>query len=61
MVIYNGNIKECWGEDHQFLLLTQDYFLTQYVWEPTSSTNQVGMCDLSLSSQYELVDNVKIH
>ena len=47
-------IEITWGEDQQFLLLIQDSFLTQHVLEPTRG-------DLVLSSQHELVDNVKIH
>ena len=46
------------GDDHQFLLLTQDCFLTQHVLEPTRGGN---VLDLILSSQNELVDNVKLH
>ena len=46
------------GDDHQFLLLTQDCFLTQHVLEPTRGGN---VLDLILSSQNELVDNVKVH
>ena len=45
-------------DDHQFLLLTQDCFLTQHVLEPTRGGN---VLDLILSSQNELVDNVKVH
>ena len=45
-------------DDHQFLLLTQDCFLTQHVLEPTRGGN---VLDLMLSSQNELVDNVKVH
>ena len=51
-------IRECWGDEHQFLLLTQDCFLTQHVLEPTRGGN---VLDLILSSQNELVDNVKVH
>ena len=47
-------IRECL----QFLLLTQDCFLTQHVLEPTRGGN---VLDLILSSQNELVDNVKVH
>ena len=36
------------GDDHQFLLLTQDCFLTQHVLEPTRGGNEL---DLILSSQ----------
>ena len=46
------------GVDHQFLLLKQDCFLTQHVLEPTRGGS---VLDLMLSSQNELVDNVKIH
>ena len=53
-----GIIRECWGDDHQFLLLTQDCFLTQHALEPTRRGN---VLDLILSSQNELVDNVKVH
>ena len=52
------SITECWGDDHQFLLLTQDCFLTQHVLEPTRGWN---VLDLILSTQNELVDNVKVH
>ena len=46
------------GEDQQFLFLIQDSFLTQHVLEPTRGEN---VLDIVLSSQKELVDNVKIH
>ena len=46
------------GEDQQFLLLIQDSFLTQHVLRPTRGNI---ILDLVLSSQNELVDNVKIH
>ena len=46
------------GDDHQFLLLTQDCFLTQHVLEPTRGGN---VLDLIVSSQNELVDNVEVH
>ena len=45
-------------DDHQFLLLTQDCFLTQHILEPIRGGN---VLDLILSSQNELVDNVKVH
>ena len=45
------------GEDQQFLLLIQDSFLIQHVLEPTRGDN---VLDIVLSSQKELVDNVKI-
>ena len=46
------------GEDQQFLFLIQDSFLTQHVLEPTRGEN---VLDIVLSSQNELVVNVKIH
>ena len=44
-------------EDQQFIFLIQDSFLTQHVLEPTRGEN---VLDIVLSSQKELVDNVKI-
>ena len=44
-------------EDQQFLCLIQDSFLTQHVLEPTRGEN---VLDIVLSSQKDLVDNVKI-
>ena len=44
-------------EDQQFLCLIQDSFLTQHVLEPTRGEN---VLDIVLSSQKELVDNVKM-
>ena len=44
-------------EDQQFLFLIQDSFLTQHELEPTRGEN---VLDIVLSSQKELVDNVKI-
>ena len=44
--------------DQQFLFLIQDSFLTQHVLEPTRGEN---VLDFVLSSQNELVDNIKIH
>ena len=44
-------------EDQQFLCLIQDSFLTQHVLELTRGEN---VLDIVLSSQKELVDNVKI-
>ena len=44
-------------EDQQFLFLIQDSFLTQHVLKPTRGEN---VLDIVLSSQKELVDNVKI-
>ena len=46
------------GEDQQFLVLIQESFLAQHVLEPTRGEN---VLDIVLSSQKELVDNVKIH
>ena len=46
------------GEDQQFIFLIQESFLTQHVLEPTNGEN---VLDRVLSSQKELVDNVKIH
>ena len=43
-------------EDQQFLFLIQDSFLTQHVLEPTRGEI---VLDMVLSSQKELVDNVK--
>ena len=42
----------------KFLFLIQESFLTQHVLEPTRGEN---VLDTALSSQKELVDNVKIH
>ncbi|MBA1446983.1 MAG: hypothetical protein FE835_19260 [Gammaproteobacteria bacterium] len=44
-------------EDQTFLVLIQDSFLSQHVLEPTRGEN---VLDIVLSSQNELVDNVKI-
>ena len=52
------SLESAGGDDNQFLLLTQDCFLTQHVLEPTRDGNAL---DLILSSQNELVDNVKVH
>ena len=52
------SLESAGGDDHQFLLLTQDGFFTQHVLEPTRSGN---VLDLMLSSQNDLVENVKIH
>ena len=63
MVDFNhGNIKrdtlQSTGvEDSTFLCLVQDNFLTHHVLEPTRATR---VLDIVLSSQKELVDNVKI-
>ena len=60
---YHGHIQwksveSTGGEDQQFLFLIQDSFLTKHVLEPTRRDN---VLDIVLSSQKELVDNVKIH
>ena len=52
------SLESAGGDDHQFLLLTQDCFLTQHDLEQTRGGN---VLDLILSSQNELVDNVNIH
>ena len=52
------SLESAGGDDHQFLLLTQDCFLTQPYLEPTRGGN---VLDLILSSQNELVNNVKVH
>ena len=52
------SLESTGGEDQQFLLLIQESLLTQHVLEPTRGEN---VLDLALSSQNELVDNVKIH
>ena len=53
-----GSLENAGGNDHQFLLLTRDCFLTQHVLEPTRGGN---VLDLMLSSQNELVGNIKVH
>ena len=50
--------REYSGEDQQFKFLIQDSFLIQHVLEPTRGEN---VLDIVLSSQNELVDDVKIH
>ena len=52
------SLESAGDDDHQFLLLTQDCFLTQHVLEPTRDGN---VLDLILSSHNELLDNVKVH
>ena len=52
------SLESTGGEDQQFLCLIQDSFLTQHVLEPTRGNSVLDIC---LSSQNELVDNVKIH
>ena len=49
-----NSLESTGGEDQQFLFLIQDSFLTHHMLEPTRGKNIV------LSSQKELVDNVKI-
>ena len=46
------------GEDQQFLFLIQESLLTQHMLESTRGEN---VLNIILSSQKELVDNVKIH
>ena len=58
MDTFNGNLERTGGEDQQFIFLIQDSFLTQHVLEPTRGENVLYIV---LSSQKELVDNVKIH
>ena len=52
------SLQSTGGEDQHFLFLIRDSFLTHHVLEPTRGDN---ILDLVLSSQNELVDNVKIH
>ena len=52
------SLESAGGDDHQFLLLTQDCFLTQHVLETTRGGN---VLELILSSHNELVDNVIGH
>ena len=52
------SLESTGGEDQQFLFLTQDSFLTQHVLEPTRGEY---VLDIVLSSQKELVENVKMH
>ena len=37
------SLESAGGDDHQFLLLTQDCFLTQLVLEPTRGGNVLGL------------------
>ena len=55
--IHWNSLESTGIEDQQFLFLIQDSFLTQHVLEPTRGEN---VLDIVLSSQKELVDNVKI-
>ena len=52
------SLESTGGEDQQFLFLIQDSFLTPHVFKTTWGEN---VLDIVLSSQKELVDNVKIH
>ena len=52
-----NSLESTGNEDQQFICLIQDSFLTQHVLEPTRGEN---VLDIVLSSQKELVDNVKI-
>ena len=52
------SLERTGGEDKQFLFLIQNSFLTQRVLQPTTGGNAL---DIVLSSQNELVDNVKIY
>ena len=53
-----NSLESTGGDDQQFLFLIQESFLTQHVLEPTRGENVLYIV---LSSQKELVDNVKIH
>ena len=55
--IQRNSLESTGIEDQQFLFLIQDSFLTQHVLETTRGEN---VLDIVLSSQKELVDNVKI-
>ena len=52
-----NSLESTGSEDQQFLFLIQDSFLTLHMLEPTRGEN---VLDIVLSSQKELVDNVKI-
>ena len=52
------SLESTGGEDQQFIFLIQESFFTQHALEPTRRDN---VLDIVLSSQKELVDNVKIH
>ena len=56
--IQRKSLERTRGEDQQFLILIHDSFLTQQVLEPTRGVNALYAV---LSSQNEIVDNVKIH
>ena len=50
--------REYSGEGQQFIFLMQDSFFTQHLLEPTRGED---VLDMVLSSQNELMDNVKVH
>ena len=52
------SLESTGSEDQQFLFLNPDSFCTQHVLEPTRGDN---VLDIVLSSQNELMDNVKMH
>ena len=52
------SLESTGGEDQQFIFLIQESFLTHHELEPTRGEN---VLDIVLSSQKELVDNIKIH
>ena len=53
----NWNYLESAADSEAFLLLMQGCFLTQHVLEPTKGGN---VLDLALSSQKELINDLKI-
>ena len=56
--IHWKSLESTGGEEQQFIFLIQESFLTQHVLEPTRGEN---VLDIVLSSQKELVDNIKIN
>ena len=50
------SLESTGGDDQQLKFLIRESFLTQHVLEPTREEN---VLDIVLSSQKELVDNVK--
>ena len=56
--IHWKSLESTGGENQQFPFFIQDSFLTQHVLEPIRGEN---VLNIVLSSQKELVDNVKIH
>ena len=52
------SLESTGSEDQQFLFLIQESFLIQHMLEPTRGDIVI---DIVLSSQKELVNNVKIH